>query len=103
MRTCLDRFVMKEHEAASRLKRGGGVEMTFDFEAAERELASTAPTPEDVFVREWEREVFTRALEELRELCLATDRRGQHRVFGEDDLAGGAPPSYGGVGQGGGI
>lgn len=87
MRACLDRFVLKQDESASRLKRGGGVEMTFDFDAAERELASTAPSPEDVFQREWEREVFARALEDLRAECAGTGKLVQHRIFEEYDLA----------------
>jgi DNA-directed RNA polymerase specialized sigma24 family protein len=46
LRACLDHFVQKQDESASRLKRGGGLAMEFDLEAAERELASTAPSPE---------------------------------------------------------
>jgi RNA polymerase sigma factor (sigma-70 family) len=94
LRACLDRYVMKQDESAGRLKRGGGVEFTFDFEAAERELASTSPSAEDVFLREWEREVFARALEDLRELCLTTGRQTQHRIFEQYDLVDGARPSY---------
>jgi RNA polymerase sigma factor (sigma-70 family) len=94
LRACLDRYVLKQDESAGRLKRGGGVEFTFDFEAAERELASTAPSAEDVFLREWEREVFARALADLRELCRATGRETQHRIFEQYDLTEGARPGY---------
>jgi RNA polymerase sigma factor (sigma-70 family) len=94
LRACLDHYVLKQDETAGRLKRGGGVEFTFDFDAAERELASTAPSAEDVFLREWEREVFARALAELRELCRSTGRERQYRVFEQYDLAEGARPSY---------
>jgi RNA polymerase sigma factor (sigma-70 family) len=94
MRACLDRFVLKQHESASRLKRGGGAEMTFDFDAAERELASSAPSPEDVFQREWEREVFSRALEDLRVECAASGKLLQHRIFEEYDLADEPRPGY---------
>src|SRR3954463_10346756 len=69
LRACLDHFVMKEDESASRLKRGGCVEFTLAFEAAERGLACTTPSAEDVFLREWEREVFAISLGDLRALC----------------------------------
>jgi RNA polymerase sigma factor (sigma-70 family) len=99
LRTCLDHFVLKQDEAASRLKRGGGVDMTFDFEAAERELASSAPTPEDVFVREWEREVFGLALAELRQICEEAGKQVQHRIFEQYDLADEPRPGYAELGR----
>jgi DNA-directed RNA polymerase specialized sigma24 family protein len=85
---------MKQDESDSRLKRGGGVEMVFDFEAAERELASTGPSAEDVFLREWQREMFGLALDDLRAFCLATGRETQHRIFAQYDLADGPRPGY---------
>ena len=94
LRACLDNHVRKQEETAGRLKRGGGVEFTFDFDAAERELADTSPSPEDIFLREFEREVFARALADLRELCLATGRDTQHRIFEQYDLADGPRPNY---------
>jgi RNA polymerase sigma factor (sigma-70 family) len=94
MRACLDRFVLKQDEAASRWKRGGGVEMTFDFDAAERELASSAPSPEDIFLREFEREIFARALEDLSAACAATGKQLHHRIFEQYDLADEPRPSY---------
>jgi RNA polymerase sigma factor (sigma-70 family) len=90
LRACLDHFVQKQDESASRLKRGGGVAMEFDFDAAERELASTAPSPEDVFLREWEREIFERAIADLR--ALGHDTR--FRIFEQYDLADEPRPSY---------
>jgi RNA polymerase sigma factor (sigma-70 family) len=94
LRCCLDRFVMKQDESASRLKRGGGMEMTFDFAAAERELAATSPSAEDVFLREWQREIFALALDDLRAQCRATGKDIQHRIFERYDLAEGVRPSY---------
>ena len=94
LRACLDHFVMKEDESASRLKRGGHVEFTFDFDAAERELARTAPSVEDVFLREWEREMFALALDELRSICRAAGKEVQLRIFESYDLAEGTRPSY---------
>lgn len=94
MRACLDHFVLKQDESAGRLKRGGGVEFVFDFDAAERELATIAPSAEDVFQREWEREIFALALEDLRRLCEASGKRVQYRIFEEYDLAEDARPNY---------
>lgn len=94
LRACLDRWVLKQDELANRLKRGGGVEFTFDFEAAERELASTAPSAEDIFLREWEREVFARALADLRTLCRATGKESQFRIFEQYDLTEEPRPNY---------
>jgi DNA-directed RNA polymerase specialized sigma24 family protein len=64
--------------------------MAFDFETAERELASTEPTPEDVFLREWEREVFARALADLK----ALGKPIPWRVFEQYDLCDEPRPSY---------
>jgi len=94
LRACLDHFVMKQDESDSRLKRGGGVELTFDFEAAERELAATSPSAEDVFLHEWQREMFALALDDLRALCRATGKETQHCIFAQYDLAEGARPAY---------
>ncbi|HXS93507.1 MAG TPA: hypothetical protein VN736_02815 [Candidatus Limnocylindrales bacterium] len=94
MRSCLDRFVLKDFESASRLKRGGGSDLVFDFDAAERELAATSPSPEEIFLREWEREVFTLALADLRQLCLAANKQTQHRIFEQYDLAYEPRPAY---------
>ena len=68
LKGCLDHFVMKQDEQANRLKRGGGVTMHCDFEAAEREIAGT-PSVEDVFLREWQRQMFALGLDDLRAFC----------------------------------
>jgi RNA polymerase sigma-70 factor (ECF subfamily) len=94
LRALLDRYVMKQDEAAGRLKRGGGVEFTFDFEAAERELAARTPSAEDVFLREWEREMFNLALLDLQEACRRSGKDTQFDVFARYDLAEDTRPSY---------
>ena len=94
LRTCLDHYVMKQDQSASRLKRGGDVEFTFDFDAAERELASTAPSAEDVFLRESEREMFALALDDLRAVCRAAGKHSQLGIFEQYDLADDPRPSY---------
>jgi RNA polymerase sigma factor (sigma-70 family) len=92
LRACLDRFVMKQDESAQRLKRGGGA--VFDFEAAELELASANCSPEEIFLREWQREVFTRAIEDLRYAWRAAGKQVQFRIFEQYDLAEGERPQY---------
>jgi DNA-directed RNA polymerase specialized sigma24 family protein len=94
LRGCLDHYIQKQDESASRLRRGGGAEFTFDFDAAERELASTAPSPEDVFLREWQREMFTLALDDLRALCAETGKQLPYRLLEQYDLAEDGRPAY---------
>jgi RNA polymerase sigma factor (sigma-70 family) len=95
LRACLDRFVMKQDEAAGRVKRGGDVEIaTLDFDAAEREMAAASPSAEDVFYREWQREIFALALEDLREHCRTTGKEAQYRIFEQYDLSASDRPSY---------
>jgi len=93
LKGCLDHFVMKQDESARRLKRGGGVTTRCDFEAAEREIAGS-PSVEDVFLREWQRQMFALGLEDLRELCQAGGKTLQYRIFAQYDLADSARPAY---------
>ena len=95
LRGCLDHFVMKHDESAGRLKRGGGAEFaSLDFDAAEREIAASAPSPEDVFFREWRREIFSAALADLRRLCVAGGKQVHYRIFEQYDLAESDRPGY---------
>ena len=94
LKGCLDHYVMKQDEHANRLKRGGGALITCDFEAAEREIAG-APSVEDVFLREWQRQVFALALEDLRASCESAGKTVQYAVFAAYDLADNDRPSYG--------
>jgi RNA polymerase sigma factor (sigma-70 family) len=104
LRACLDRYVMKQDESAGRLKRGGGVETAaFDFETAEREISSSAPSPEDIFFREWQREMFSLALGDLRESCRATGKDVQFRIFEQYDLAEEERPGYAELAAGHGV
>jgi DNA-directed RNA polymerase specialized sigma24 family protein len=93
LKACLDHFVMKQDESANRLKRGGGLTAVFDFDAAERELAGS-PSVEDLFLREWQREMFALALQDLRELCQATGKQLHHGIFEQYDLADDVRPRY---------
>ncbi len=94
LRGCLDRYVMKQHEYDTREKRGGRA-AALDFDAAERELAATpVASPEEVFFREWRRQMFALALDDLRSHALASGRELQYRVFEQYDLAEGDRPRY---------
>jgi RNA polymerase sigma factor (sigma-70 family) len=89
VRMAVERFAANEHAAANRQKRGGGIE----FEQVE-EQAATAESPEDVFEREWQRQLFALALDDLRAHCEASGKQVQFEIFEAYDLAGGDRPSY---------
>jgi|SRR5687768_4837754 len=86
LRTCLDRFVINEENAAKRQKRGGGAEI-FDFASAEEELAIEAVSPDELFDREWRRSVFTLAVEALRDECKEKGKQICFSLFERYDLS----------------
>ncbi len=91
LRMAVERFAANQYAAGNRLKRGGAVE----FEPVEdHEPACTADSPEQVFEREWQRQLFALALDDLRAYCEASGRQVQFRVFAAYDLAEGPRPSY---------
>jgi RNA polymerase sigma factor (sigma-70 family) len=89
LRMAVERFAASQHAAENRQKRGGGVE----FEPVE-EQAVTSESPEDVFEREWQRQLFVLALDDLRAHCEGCGKQLQFEVFEAYDLAGGDRPSY---------
>ena len=97
LRACADRFVMKQDESAGRLKRGGGAEViALDFDAAERELAlaGRAESAEELFYREWQRQIFSLAIDDLRDACAASGKARDFRIFEQYDMAEGDRPRY---------
>jgi DNA-directed RNA polymerase specialized sigma24 family protein len=91
LRLCLDRFLANERQAARRQKRGGGVDgLSLDFAAAEGELAgrplTTNTDPDAFFDREWIRELFSRAVEDLRGDCAASGKAAHFALFTRYDL-----------------
>jgi RNA polymerase sigma-70 factor (ECF subfamily) len=90
LRTCLDGFVANERKAGGRLKRGGDMDhYQLDFSAAEHELAahtSSTLNPEEYFHREWVRWMFTMAVEEFRDQCVASGREIHFQLFERYDL-----------------
>jgi RNA polymerase sigma factor (sigma-70 family) len=104
LRLCVDSFVMNEDKAGRRQKRGGSIpHVALDFSAAEEELGCTAIDPakiaspeslEEFFEKEWVRSLFSLAIEELRELCMARERERTFHLFEAYDLLGNEKISY---------
>jgi len=96
LRTCIDGVVANERKSASRVKRGGESQIvSLDFQQAESEVALTAAEPvEEVFYREWQRQMFSLAVEDLRRHCEQTGRQVRFLLFERYDLAAGEGPSY---------
>ena len=90
LRMAVERFAANQHASDGRQKRGG----EFEFEPIEEEQASAADTPERVFEREWHRQVFSLALDDLRTLCEGSDKRLRFQIFELYDLSDGERPSY---------
>jgi RNA polymerase sigma factor (sigma-70 family) len=89
LRMAVERFAASQYVSANRQKRGGGIE----FEPLE-EQAATVESAEQIFEREWQRQLFAVALDDLRAHC---DRSGKHlqfQIFEAYDLAAGDRPSY---------
>jgi len=89
LRMAVERFAANQHAAANRQKRGGDV----DFEPI-GEYACGADSPERVFEREWQRQLFGLAVEDLRTFCDQCGKDIQFQVFEAYDLTGGQRPSY---------
>ena len=90
LRMAVERFAASEHAAANREKRGGGIE----FEPVEDQAVAAAESPEDVFEREWQRQLFALALDDLRAHCAACGKQRQFEIFAAYDLAEAGRPSY---------
>ena len=103
LRMCVDRFVSNERKAASRQKRGGGLEPhRLDFAGAEATLADRIPAadPDQQFHREWVRALLDLALEDLRNWCVEAGKLPLFAVFERYDLCEDAErPTYAELGQ----
>jgi len=89
LRMAVEHFAANEHAASQRQKRGGEVV----FEPVE-ECASEELSPEQVFERESQRQLFALALEDLRALCKASAKEAHWLIFEAYDLAEDERPSY---------
>lgn len=98
LRVCIDNFAHNGAAAAA-----ARAIPSLDFAGAEAELAQASLTaaatltPEEIFHREWQRQIFALALDDLRALAEAQDKAVQWAVFEAYDLAAGDDgrrPSY---------
>jgi len=89
LRIAVERFAANQHAAANRLKRGGDAV----FEPIQDQAAAT-DSPEQVFEREWQRQLFALALDDLRAHCEGAGKLLQFQIFAAYDLAEGERPSY---------
>jgi RNA polymerase sigma factor (sigma-70 family) len=89
LRMAVERFAANQYEAANRQKRGGGIQ----FEPVGDQAVATE-SPEQAFEREWQRQLFSLALDDLRAHCDECGKELQFRVFQDYDLADGERPSY---------
>ena len=101
LRMALERFAANEHAARARQKRGGGLVITgldFDsdsgFAAFETPQCASSESPEEIFHREWQRQLFMLSLDDLRTHCRSAGKQLQFRIFEEYDLADGDRPAY---------
>lgn len=89
LRMAVERFAANEHAAAQRQKRGGDVA----FEPIDGQPVA-GESPEEVFEREWQRQLFALALDDLRAYCESCGKQLPFQIFEAYDLAGGERPSY---------
>ena len=89
LRMAVERFAANQHAAASRQKRGGDIQ----FEPVE-DQGVAAESPEQAFEREWQRRLFSLAVEDLRGHCLGCGKQIQFDIFQAYDLTDGERPSY---------
>jgi RNA polymerase sigma factor (sigma-70 family) len=100
LRMALDRFAANEYAARNRQKRGGGLPIeSFDEEEADGLALADTDTPEAIFQREWQRQLFALAVEDLQAYCDHAGKQLQFRLFAEYDLADGERPGYAGLAQ----
>jgi len=89
VRMAVERYAANQHAAENRQKRGGAVE----FESVEdREIATESPELE--FDREWRRQLFSLALDDLRAHCQQSGKQVQFAIFEDYDLTDGDRLSY---------
>lgn len=89
LRMAVERFAANQHAAAHRQKRGGAVE----FEPVD-EQAVAGESAEQAFEREWQRQLFSLALDDLRAHCEEAGKQIRFQVFRAYDLADDERPSY---------
>ncbi len=89
LRHCLDNHVRSRLAAESAQKRRpeiGGHELV--------EVAGDQPNPEEIFLREWQRQIMNLALADFAALCQREGKAMQHALFTAYDLAAAQRPTY---------
>jgi RNA polymerase sigma factor (sigma-70 family) len=91
LRVCLDRYARKVHKAETAQKRGGAQRrLSLDVTGAEGELRALDPPdpqdPDQFFRQELIRDLFTRALADVRDGLVADGKEIVFRVFERYDL-----------------
>jgi RNA polymerase sigma-70 factor (ECF subfamily) len=89
LRMAVERFAANQYEAANRQKRGGAVQ----FDPVDEKTAAGI-SPEDQFERDWQRQLFSLALDDLRTHCKQSGKGLQFAIFEAYDLADEERPSY---------
>lgn len=89
LRMAVERYAANQHAAAGRQKRGGEIE----FEPVGEQAVATE-SPEQAFEREWQRQLFSLAIDDLRAHCEECGKQAQFRIFQAYDLADAERPSY---------
>jgi RNA polymerase sigma factor (sigma-70 family) len=82
VRTCVTHFVINESKYAQRLKRGGDSD-SVPLEAAEEPAGASI---EEFFEKEWIRNMFSLALEDLKELCARRQKTVHYALFERYDI-----------------
>jgi DNA-directed RNA polymerase specialized sigma24 family protein len=95
LRVCVDGFVMHANQAAGRLKRGAGRPvLSFDTDEVESELpVNPSLSMDDLFHREWQRQMFALGIDDLRRFAHETGKDVPFEVFEAHDLDE-EPPTY---------
>lgn len=94
LRTAADHLLVNQHEKRTAQKRGGGAAtLSLDFDVAERELGTTAGSPEAAYDRDWALGVMDRALGRLKGEFADGTRKGPYDVALEFFRVA-DPPSY---------
>ena len=89
LRMAVERFAANQHAAANRQKRGGNV----DFEPLDEHAVAT-DSPEQVFEREWQRQLFELAVQDLRAYCDSCAKQLHFAIFEAYDLGDESRRSY---------
>jgi RNA polymerase sigma-70 factor (ECF subfamily) len=89
LRMAVERFAANQHAASNRQKRGGDIQ----FESVGDQGVATE-SPEQAFEREWQRQLFSLALDDLRAYCDDCGKQLQFCLFEAYDLADAERPSY---------